>query len=90
MMHLCGQCSFPLTSCAHSNISAHAVSFFVFLIDAKPPPKAVNCSGNVATFTMVLLQDFDAFEEELNIEVECGEVQGGSEQWWLRILPERE
>ena len=53
------------------------MSFFVFLIDAKPPPKAVNCSGNVATFAMLLLQNYDAFEEELNIEVECGEVQGG-------------
>ena len=49
--------------------------FFVFFIDAKPPPKAVNCSLRQRSSTMLVLHDFDAFEEELlTVKAECGEV----------------
>ena len=52
------------------------VFFLVFFIDAKPLPKAVHCSGNTVVQCYCCKTPTKLFEE-LAIEVECEEVQGG-------------
>ena len=57
--------------------------FIVTLNDAKPPPKAINCSGNAA------LHDFDTYEQELTVvEVQCGEIRGGQNSGGLTCFIE--
>ena len=91
-LSLHGFCTcFTRCSCCHFSVLWLSIDT---LNVAKLPPKAINCSGNAEVQSHCYTTSTHSNKNYLVVEVDCGEIREGTEQWWLNlfdgILLERE